>query len=203
MDGGIFGRGERRLDRLAARAREGDRRAFRSLYRESQPLVHRYLSRRLDDAASVDDLCARTFERVVARLDSFDPKRGVFEAWIIRIARNGLVDHLRALRPQAPERELSSLAMNGPDPLAQLIDDERLAHLGELLRDCTPEERELLAWRYGDGLRHRAIAQLCDCSEAAVRKRLSRILSNLRQKSREQAEARKRKPADEEVGYVY
>lgn len=203
MDGGIFGRGERRLDRLARRAREGDRRAFRSLYRESQPLVQRFLARRLADGAAVEDLCARTFERVVARLDSFDPRRGVFEAWVIRIARNALIDHLRALRPQAGEGELVSMAASGPDPLARVIEDERLAHLGQLLRGCSAQERELLAWRYGDGLRHRAIAELCGTSEAAVRKRLSRILSKLRQRSRELAEANEHGPADEEVGYVY
>ena len=54
------------------------------------------LRRRLADDAAVEDLCAKTFERVVAKLETFDSSKGVFEAWLVRIARNALIDHLRA-----------------------------------------------------------------------------------------------------------
>ena len=201
MDLSSFSPAERKLDRLAKRAQRGDARAFASLYRESQPLVLRFLNRRLADAAAAEDLCAKTFERVVGKLGSFDAKKGVFEAWVIRIARNALIDHLRSHRQALGETALRGLVEHGPDPLQQVLQGERMRHLGQLLAESSPEERELIALRYGDGLRHRAIAELLGISEAAVRKRLSRALTQLRQRSRSLAQTHT--PADEEVGYVY
>jgi RNA polymerase sigma-70 factor (ECF subfamily) len=201
VDFSSFSPSERKLDRLAKRAQRGDAQAFASLYRQSHPLVMRFLSRRLGDAATAEDLCAKTFERVVGKLGSFDGKKGVFEAWVIRIARNALIDHLRAQRQSMGESALEGLVEHGPDPLQQVLQGERMRHLGELLQSCSAQERELIALRYGDGLRHRAIAELLGISEAAVRKRLSRAISTLRQRSR--ALAQTHAPADKEVGYVY
>jgi RNA polymerase sigma-70 factor (ECF subfamily) len=193
----------RQLDRFAARAQGGDGRAFAALYRGLHPAVMRFLTRRLRDSSQAEELCALTFERVVARLDSFDASKGCIEAWVIRISRNALIDHLRAQRPRANESELALLAEQGDDPLERVLEGERMRHLGELLAACSAQERELLALRYGDGLRHRAIAELLGISEAAVRKRLSRAVGQLRERSRDHAKRLSAKHPDKEVGYVY
>ena len=196
-------RRSRQLDRLAMRARRGDARAFTELYRALSPVVMRFLMRRLGDRSEAEDLCAKCFERVVAKLESFEAERGCVEAWVVRIARNALIDQIRAQRPHSDLSALNQLSQCGPDPLERVLEGERLNHLGELLASCTAEERALLSLRYGDGLRHRAIAELSGLSEAAVRKRLSRLVTQLRQRSRKQAHEAAGQHPDEEVGYVY
>ena len=71
-------------------------------------------------------------------------------AWIedgSRIARNGLIDHLRAHRQTLGVTALESLVEYGPDPLQRVLEGERMRHLGELLlgaREPIGEERERL-----------------------------------------------------------
>lgn len=190
------------LDALALRAQGGDRRAFTRLYRQLHPQVARYVARRVASSADAEDLVSRVFERVVARLAQFDPQRGCIEAWTIRIARNAVIDHARARRPQVGLDQAPELDDVRRDPAAQLLVVEELSELAAKVRACSPEVQQLLSLRFGDGLRHRAIGQLLGISEAAVRKRLSRALRDLREAPQPNPNASPAKAA-KEVGYVY
>lgn len=181
------------LARHARKAVAGDRRAFTRLYRDLHPLVARFVARRVDSRADAEELVAEVFRRVVEHLAEFDPKRGSVRAWVLRIARNAVIDHYRtrkqplALSSVAPLDCLqASLALNGYEggPLDHMLADERSARIRELLAACPDETRTMLAMRYGDGLRHAEIAELLGLGEAVVRKRISRAVRELRSRSR-------------------
>lgn len=183
------------LARWARQAVAGDRRAFTRLYRELHPLVARFVARRVDSRADAEELVAEVFRRVVEHLAAFDPERGSVRAWVLRIARNAVIDHYRTRKhPLAPSSvapleslgPLAMLAMNGHEggPLDHMLADERSARIRELLAACSDETRTLLAMRYGDGLRHAEIAELLGLGEAVVRKRISRAVRELRSRSR-------------------
>lgn len=177
------------LARWARKAVAGDRRAFTRLYRDLHPLVARFVARRVDSRADAEELVAEVFRRVVEHLAEFDPKRGSVRAWVLRIARNAVIDHYRT-RKQPLElgssAMLATLALNGHEsgPLEHMLADERSARIRELLAACPDETRTLLAMRYGDGLRHAEIAELLGLGEAVVRKRISRAVRELRSRSR-------------------
>ncbi|MCB9705540.1 MAG: sigma-70 family RNA polymerase sigma factor [Myxococcales bacterium] len=169
------------LARRALAAQRGDAAAMRSLYRELYPEVARFVRRRIRAQADADDLTARVFFTLVERLDDFDPARGSLRAWLLRIARNAIIDHVRRQRPTVAVDGLGELlpAAHG-DPLGEMIERERLGHLASQLEAQPPEVRELLALRFADGLRHREIAEVMGLSEAAVKQRVSRALKELR-----------------------
>lgn len=177
----VPGLADRRLARQVDRARRGDGRAFRRLYRELAPPIEAYVARRVRDPADAEDLVARTFEKMLGRLDQFDPARGSARMWIFGIARHLVIDHHRAAGRNAPTDPI--LLDRGPagddGPLDQLLRDEQNARLLELLEALPAERRELLALRFGEGLSTREIAQLLDLGEAAVRQRLSRTRREL------------------------
>ena len=185
------------LDALALEAAAGNRRAFQRLYRGLYPLVSRYVARRILNSADADDTTARAFEKLIKALDRFDPKRGCIEALAMTISRNLVIDHLRARKVHLALSTVENQADAGPDVLARMVHDEELSALQNLLADCPPELRRLLSLRYGEGLRHRAIAEIMGLSESAVRKRISRALEELRERSQARASAAG------EVGYVY
>jgi RNA polymerase sigma-70 factor (ECF subfamily) len=174
------------LARHARQAVAGDRRAFTRLYRDLHPLVARFVARRVDSRADAEELVAEVFRRVVEHLGEFEPKRGSVRAWVLRIARNAVIDHYRTRKPLDPLGSIAVLALNGHEggPLDRMLADERSARIRELLAACPDETRTLLAMRYGDGLRHAEIAELLGLGEAVVRKRISRAVRELRSRSR-------------------
>ncbi len=170
-----------RASTLAERARRGDREAFRELYRELHPLVARFVARRVSSQADAEDLVARVFEKLVEKLGDFDRKRAGVRTWVLTMARNSVIDHYRTRKSPLPLEELADGLTDGEGgPLETLLDDEEVQVVSELLEAYPPQVRRILSLRYGDGLRHREIAQLLGLSEAAVKQRISRTIRDMR-----------------------
>lgn len=172
--------GDHLLARRVLAARDGDARAMRAVYRELYPEVARFVGRRIRSAADADDLVARVFFAFVEHLDDFDPSRGSVRAWVLRIARNAVIDHVRARRFHADVDALGDLLAGRGDPLDELIEREELDGLVLRLVALPAETRELLTLRYGDGLSLREISTLLGVGEAAVKQRMSRAVRRLR-----------------------
>src|SRR5690606_29383945 len=98
--------------------------------------------------------------------------------------RNAVIDHYRTRKTALCVDELADgLGDGAGGPLQVLIDDEEVRAVAQLLESCPPQVRTMLSLRYGDGLKHREIAQLMNLSEAAVKQRLSRTIRELRSRS--------------------
>ena len=171
------------LARLARRAVSGDRRAFTRLYRELHPLVARFVARRVDSRADAEELVAEVFRRLVEHLGAFDPARGSVRAWVLRIARNAVIDHYRTRKSPVALEVIADGLCELAGPLDHLLADERASRVRALVDALPLETRRLLALRYGDGLRHAEIAELLGIGETVVRKRISRAVRELRARS--------------------
>ncbi len=175
---------QRRLARLVRRSLDGDAEAFRALFRALHGPVAAYIARRVLDPLDAEDLTARVFHRMLERLSDYDARRGHVRSWVLTMARNAVIDHLRTDKRHLEVRDAELVADASFDPNAALDRDEAAAQLRELLADVPAEVREMLAMRFGDGLRHREIAEVLGLSEAAVKQRFSRTLRELREKAR-------------------
>jgi len=173
-----------RLTRLLRRAREGDRDAFRSVYRELYPRVTAYVARRSSRREEIEDVVARTFHRLLERLQSFEPARGEAVPFVLSIARNLLIDDARARRPALDLDGIDPASSPGlvepRTPLTDLLHAEEQRELMRRLSALPADARELVSLRYGDGLSHGQIAVLLELSEDAVKQRFSRLLRELR-----------------------
>jgi RNA polymerase sigma-70 factor (ECF subfamily) len=167
-------------DRLLLRAARGDREAFRALYADLYDPVARFVGRRVRHRQDAEDVISRTFERLLLRLESYDPRRGGALPFALAIARNLLVDDLRAQRPGAPLEEAAAQLVETRTPLAELLRGEEVQAARERYEKLSPEVRELLTLRYGDALSCAEIGELLGLSTAAVRQRLSRAIRSLR-----------------------
>ena len=173
-----FGFGDT-TSRLARRAASGDRRAFRELYRALYPLVARYVRRRIREPADAEDIVARAFQRVVEKLDTFDPARGNAEAWALTITRN-LVRNEYRRRDRKPVVSLD--AGNHTEPAA--TDPEPASHdleeLNGVLGDLTDAQREAVVLRHVVGLPMREVALTMGCPDGTAKSHISRGLAQLR-----------------------
>jgi RNA polymerase sigma-70 factor (ECF subfamily) len=97
--------------------------ALTSVYVRLAPSV-RAVGRRIVGDAGADDVVQETFERVWRHSARFDPDRGSLDAWILRIARNAALGHLRRTRNHVDLSVVPEPAdgQGGPDDAVVLID---------------------------------------------------------------------------------
>jgi RNA polymerase sigma-70 factor (ECF subfamily) len=74
-------------------AQRGDADAFRTLYREIQPRLLRYLRALVADEA--EDVASETWLQAARDLPGFAGDFDGFRGWVIKIARHRAVDHIR------------------------------------------------------------------------------------------------------------
>jgi RNA polymerase sigma-70 factor (ECF subfamily) len=139
--------------------------------------VYGFLAYRLQDRATVEDLTQATFERALRAWGRFDRRRGSESTWLLAIARNLLIDHLRRDRAH-PYEPLDERALEPvPGPEERLTTAPELAAALAVLGD---RDREVLALRFGGDLTGAEIAALLGLSLANVQQITSRSLRALR-----------------------
>lgn len=140
-----------------------------------EPLLRRvyaYVAYRVADRSEAEDITSETFERAIRYRDRYDERRGDPIAWLLGIARNCIYDAQLKRRPDpSPEREQARPG----------IDAEVVARvsLEQALGTLSPDDRELLALRYGADLPLRAIGTLLDRRTNTVEVALSRARTRL------------------------
>jgi RNA polymerase sigma-70 factor (ECF subfamily) len=83
-------------EELAIRLQRRDPDAMADLYDRFGRLAWSVIVAIVHDAAVAEDLVQETFLRVWNRVHAFEPGRGALGAWLLAIARNRAIDHLRS-----------------------------------------------------------------------------------------------------------
>jgi RNA polymerase sigma factor (sigma-70 family) len=151
---------------------------FGAIYEEHIWRVYGFLAYRVGDTPTAEDLTQITFERALRAWSRFDPRRGSVGSWLLTIARNALIDHVRRDRSAslAPIDEQQLPTVPGPETSAD-GSSELLACLDQL----SEREREVIALRFGGDLSGAEVALMLGMSVANVHQLLSRSLRKLRE----------------------
>ena len=170
---------------LLERTRAGDREAFGALYERRHELVLAFLLKRTRDPEVAMDLMAETFAAALLALADRPPAiDGSAAPWLLSIARNAMVDSYRRGRVESVARRRLALE---PIEISE-SDIEQVLHLAaetdllvRLADELPPEQFDALRARVLDERGYQEIAQQLACSQAVVRKRVSRAIATLRQ----------------------
>jgi RNA polymerase sigma-70 factor (ECF subfamily) len=151
-----------------------------AVYRAELPRVYNFFRYRLGDVPEVEDLTSRTFEKAWRARDRYRSDIAGFATWLLSIARNVAIDHIRARRMHLPLElavDVPSQSITPEDAMLQGSDAERLA---SLLATLPEREREVMALKYGAGMTNRAIARATGLSESNIGTILHRTVQTLR-----------------------
>lgn len=164
-------------------ATRSDPRAFGAFYRRHEAAVVRFFRNRVRDPEVAADLTAETFAAALQATERFERRGEPASAWLFGIARNVLAMSLRRGRVEARARQRL-----GMPPLA-LSDAsiERIEALDgtvlELVETLPGDQQAALRERVLNEREYAEIARELECSEAVVRKRVSRALGALRRRA--------------------
>ncbi|MGH2693506.1 MAG: sigma-70 family RNA polymerase sigma factor [Actinomycetota bacterium] len=166
------------LKREVRRAAKGDGDAAAVLFDHYHPRVFRYAVARLRDEVEAEDVAAECFARILRDIRNFRWRGGGFEAWLFRIARNLVVDHMRQLSKEEAVAEVDTVALSNPEAITERLETSR--ELNEMLHTLPPEQREVLLLRFAAGLDAKEMGEVMGKSANAIRQLQFRALSNLR-----------------------
>ena len=162
-------------------AQQGDELAFNTLFRQTQPIVVKYLTA-ITGYAAAEDIASETWVSVVRDLANFaGDEPAAFRAWVLSIARRRWIDDVRR-RARRPE----VLVDTAPDTTPATEDVEASADTSAgtqwalaLLATLPPDQAEVLALRVIADFDVHTTAQLVGKTPGAVRVLAHRALRRL------------------------
>jgi len=166
-------------------ARSGDRAAYGRIVAACQNTVTAVALAITHDVSASEDIAQDAFLSAWQHLKRLQNPSS-FLPWLRQITRNLARDHLRANRHRPLDGEGAEIAIElaadpSPTPMQQLVEDEREHAAAELISALPEDSREVLLLFYREGQSSQQVALLLGMSDAAVRKRLSRARTSLRE----------------------
>jgi RNA polymerase sigma-70 factor (ECF subfamily) len=173
-------------ERLATRIAAHDVSAFGLVYdRYSQPVFA--MAGHMLGVHEAEEAAQEIFMRLWHKASQYDPTRGPFSHWFMSIARNHILDKLRArserMRIVAAE-EIDLLLSEAADPrvdvLEQVWQNQRGDALLQALLRIPPEQRRVIVLAYFGGMSQSEIAHYLGIPLGTVKKRIRLGLQKLR-----------------------
>jgi RNA polymerase sigma-70 factor, ECF subfamily len=148
---------------LMQRLLQRDVRAFEELYDRHSRIVYGLVLRILQQASTAEEVVQDIFLQVWRNAAHYDEARGPVLPWLLTLARNRALDHLRLKserqrRREDPSEQLPAAAGSAPDFEGNLDDQRRAARVRELMSALKPQQRRAIELAYFEGLSHSEIA---------------------------------------------
>jgi len=163
-------------ERELIEAAQKDPRRFGELYERNFDRVYAYVTRRVQDHATAEDITSEVFQQALANIGRFEWRGVPFIAWLYRIATNAIAD-----RTARSGHEQGEAAEEIVDESA-MREVETRAALYEMVRSLAGEQQRVIVARFVEEKTVREIAQELGRSEGAVKQLQFRALENLRKR---------------------
>jgi RNA polymerase sigma-70 factor (ECF subfamily) len=190
---------------LMGRLVEGSQDALADLYDRYVQAVFATALRVGRDRGIAAEVVQETFLALWNRAERYDASRGPLIAWVLTIARNRAIDHLRSAGRHERAATFSSFDRDGwddqatvewltstgeligtagpePAPERALADKETREVIQDALASLAPLERRVIELAYGEGMSQSEIAAHLNWPVGTVKTRTRRALRHIRER---------------------
>ena len=169
----------------------GDEQAFNELMSRHQNKVYSYIYSMIGSAEKANDIFQETFTKVITKMDDTYNEQGKWIAWVMRIAHNATIDHIRKKKrfvdvssnydkesntdfyDRLPDEDLVGAQ-------EQLEKEEQKNNLLKHVERLSEEQRRVVMLRHYYEMPFKEIADLTDVSINTALGRMRYALINLR-----------------------
>lgn len=163
-------------ERLLIEAAQKDPGRFGDLYEMHFGRVYAFVSRRVADRGTAEDLTSDVFHKALANLSRYQWRGVPFSAWLYKIAANSIADRSRQSSREIPSSD--DLPEGSTIPDVEEID--RRTCLFRLVDQLPADQRQVIVQRFVEQRSIREIAEQLKRSEGAVKQLQFRALEKLR-----------------------
>ncbi len=153
---------EQLVGRAVDAAKAGDEDAIRFLYLRYADNVYGYVCSIVRDEHEAEDVTQLIFAKLLTSLAKYEPRLVPFSAWILRVAHNAAIDHVRGRRA-VPFADVRCSETADHD-----LSWERGHDLRAALQTLPGEQRDVIVMRFILGLSPSEIAERIGRSQDAV-----------------------------------
>jgi len=154
---------------LVRRAQQNDQQALSRLYEEYFERVYRYVAVRVRSRLDAEDITSQVFIKVVQSLPSYKLRGAPFSAWLFRIARNQVIDHIRKHSVKSETACIAPAATSQEDPTKLVELNMAVDEVVQALALLTEAQREVIELRFAAELSIAETAKIMGKSEGAVK----------------------------------
>jgi RNA polymerase sigma-70 factor (ECF subfamily) len=151
----------RRVARAIARAKQGDGEALRFLYVQYADNVYGYVASIVRDEHEAEDITQLVFAKLMSVLPKYEQREVPFTSWLLRLAHNAALDHLRRRLPTPAEEVVS------PEERANGSSDD-VHVVGQALAALPEDQRTVVVLRHVVGLTPGEIAERLGRTENSI-----------------------------------
>jgi RNA polymerase sigma-70 factor (ECF subfamily) len=148
---------------LANRLKKRDPDAMTVLYDRFGRLAYSVILAIVHDGAVAEDLLQETFLRVWNRVQAFDSERGALGAWLLAVARNRAIDHVRSAGArmslncfELEEREHPAMFV---DMEKELVSEDNARRVRRALSRLNANQKKVIELAYYEGLSQSEMAE--------------------------------------------
>jgi RNA polymerase sigma-70 factor (ECF subfamily) len=151
-----------RMTQLAVeRAKQGDEQALGYLYIRYSNNIYGYVRSIVRDDHDAEDVTQHVFAKLMTAIVKYNDRGVPFFAWLLRLARNVAIDHLRSIRATPVKEVVSSDVECGEE-----LDD--VMAIRSALATLPEDQREVVFLRHVVGLSPGEIADMMGRTEGSI-----------------------------------
>jgi RNA polymerase sigma-70 factor (ECF subfamily) len=146
------------------------------------PVIFRYISFRVGDRETAEDLTSDVFARLLSAVRDHTAPQNTLRGWLYGVASRVVADyHRKSYRAEHVELT-PAIESRTPDPSEALSNKQKLEALHAAMDDLTKDQREVIALRFGYEMAIREVAKQMGKSEGAIKQLQARAIAALSRK---------------------
>ncbi|MER3426686.1 MAG: RNA polymerase subunit sigma-24 [Pyrinomonas sp.] len=166
---------------LARRARAGDGAAWEEIVATYSRRIYNLAYRFTGRVEAAEDLTQEVFVRLYRSLDQYDPRQGDLQNWLMRLARNLIIDDYRRRERTPQETHAEDIEAHAyhlraaeASPQTEVERHELSAQVQAAINRLPPDLRVCVILRDIEELSYQEIVDLLKIPEGTVKSRINR-----------------------------
>lgn len=158
-----------------------NQRAYNYLYDHYSAAIYGVVCRVVGDEDEAADVMQEAFIRIWKNIEQYSADKGRLFTWMINVARNLAIDHIRSARSKNSSKT-ESLTESTPLATRGYIDAIKIEHVGlnTVLDELTVEQKKIIDLAYFQGYTQEEIAKELDIPLGTVKTRARAALLKLK-----------------------